>query len=172
MESRQIDTSGLVVPNEHKEELPSRTFTEKEKNMNLQIESGTMNKRDISSQATLHTLADEHETERYSPPALSLDANGYIQECDKTVEKLFGYLQHELLWQHISCLFPKFLEMNLLQGNRLNPMLSYICHCGYAFEAINKQSETVICNLNFFLMESEGTPNLRMIVRYIANAKS
>lgn len=140
--------------------------------MNLQIESGTMNKSNISSRATLHKLTDEHETERYSPPALSLDTNGYIQDCDKTVERLFGYRQHELLFQHISCLFPKFLEMALLQGNRLNPMLSYICHCDYVFEAINKQSETVICNLNFFLMESKGTPNLRMIVRSIANAKS
>jgi hypothetical protein len=140
--------------------------------MNLLIESGTMNKSNISSHAIRHTLIDEHETERYSPPALSLDANGYIRECDKTVEKLFGYLQHELLWQHISCLFPKFLEMDLLQGNRLNPILSYICHCDYVFEAINKQSETVICNLNFFLMESKGTQNLRMIVRSIANARS
>jgi hypothetical protein len=140
--------------------------------MNLQIESDAMNKSNISSHATRHTLADEHETERYSPPELSLDTNGYIQECDKTVERLFGYHQHELLWQHISCLFPKFLEIALLQGNRLNPMLSYICHCDYGFEAINKRSETVICNLNFFLTEHKGTPNLRMIVRSVANAKS
>jgi transcriptional regulator of aromatic amino acid metabolism len=131
-----------------------------------------MNKIDFSSHATLHALIDERETERYSPPALSLDTNGYIQECDNTVEKLFGYRQHELLWQHISCLFPKFSEMDLLQGNRLNPMLSYICHCDYVFEAINKQSEIVICNLKFFLMEHKGVPNLRMIVRSIANANA
>jgi hypothetical protein len=45
---------------------------------------------------------------------MTLDEQGYIRECDKSVETLFGYCQHELVWQHISCLFPKLTEFALI----------------------------------------------------------
>lgn len=141
--------------------------------MDLQmIECNARNKSDTCSHATRKTLTDEELTERYDPPAFSLDGRGFIQECGKSVEKLFGYRQHELVWQHISCLFPKLADVSLIQENRLNPMLYYICRCGHVFEAINKQSDTIVCNLNFFLIEHEGVSTLRLIVRPVAGAKS
>ena len=140
--------------------------------MNLQIESSAINKIDISGYATRHALTEEHGIERYSPPSLSLDIDGTIQKCGKSVETLFGYRPHELAWQHISCLFPKFSEVALVEGNRLNPLLSYLCHCDHAFEGISKQSDIIICNLNFFLIEHKGLQNMRLIVRPVANEKS
>ncbi|MDO8990308.1 MAG: hypothetical protein Q7U91_11830 [Sideroxyarcus sp.] len=136
--------------------------------MNLQIESSAKTKNMDSSQSRRLVLKAEHLTERHTPPVLLLDVNGFIQECGKTVEKIFGYRQHELVWQHISCLFPQLVDMPLMQGNHLNPMLNYICHCDHVFEAINKQSDIVVCHLNFFLVEYKGMQNLRLIVRPVA----
>jgi PAS domain S-box-containing protein len=140
--------------------------------MNLQIESNQTNRTDVQADLTRNKLVEEHWTERYSPPSFSLDAAGYIQKCGQAIEKLFGYQQDELVWQHISCLFPKFTEVTLLQDKRLNPQLSYLCHCDHEFEAINKQSDVVTCNLNFFLVENKGQQNVRLIVRPVARQKS
>ncbi len=100
-----------------------------------------------------------------APIAFSLDENGFIRECSKSVEKVFGYDEHELAWQHISCLFPQLTEVALMKEHRLNPLFQYICHCGHAFEAIDKLSDIVKCNLNFFLIENERGATLRLIVR-------
>ena len=140
--------------------------------MNMLIESDAIRKIDTSSYAKRQALNDVRQVERYDPPALTLDERGFIQECGKSIEKLFGYCQHELVWQHISCLFPKLADVTLLQGDRLNPMLYFICHCDHDFEAIDKQSAIIMCNLNFFLIKHEGIPTLRLIVRPIANEKS
>ena len=133
--------------------------------MNLQIESDAINKIDVSVYAKQQTLTDVHPTEQYSPPSLSLDADGNIQACNKSVEELFGYRQQELLLHHITCLFPKLTEVALMQGNRLNPLFNYICHCDYVFKAVNKQSAIIACNLNFLLVENNGKLNLRQIGR-------
>lgn len=140
--------------------------------MNLQIESSAKTKHDVSSHAKRMILKAEHLTERHTPPVLLLDVNGFIQECGKSVEKIFGYQQHELVWQHISCLFPQLSDVALMQESRLNPMLNYICHCDHVFEAINKQSDIVVCHLNFLLVEHKGMQNLRLIVRPVIGAKS
>jgi hypothetical protein len=133
--------------------------------MNLQLEAQPKIKIDLSVAAKRHTQSDGEQLKRYDPPALTLDGQGLIQECGKSVESIFGYSQHELIWQHISCLFPKLSDVSLLQGGRLNPMLSFICHCDHDFEAISKQSDIIKCNLNFFLITNEGIPTLRLIVR-------
>jgi PAS domain S-box-containing protein len=138
--------------------------------MNLQIKGNEKIEIDSPSIAKQQKMTDEHLMERNPPPALSLDERGIIQACNKSVEKLFGYSQCELVWQHISYLFPQLLEVTLIQENQLNPLLKYICHCDHIFEAINKQSDIVICNLNFFRIEHEGVPTLKLIVRPVDNA--
>jgi PAS domain S-box-containing protein len=140
--------------------------------MNLQMESSNRSRLNILPRADQQTLIDKQMTKRQSPPTLTLDANGSIQECSNSIETIFGYHPHELVWQHISCLFPRFSEVALIQGNQLNPMLNYLCHCDHVFEATDKRGDVVICNLNFFIVENKGTPNLKLIVRPVANAKS
>ena len=138
--------------------------------MNLQIESDAINEIDVSAYAKRQTLTEVRPAEQHSLPLLSLDVDGLIQECDKSVETLFGYRQHELVLHHISCLFPKLKEVALMQGNRLNPLFNYICHCDHVFAAIKRQGGIINCKLNFFLVENKGKLNLRLIVRPIANA--
>lgn len=137
--------------------------------MNLQIESSANDRIQNFSRANRQILSVDNPTMRYSSPMLALNTDGFIQECGESIQTIFGYRQHELIWQHISRLFPHFSDVALMRGDRLNPMLSYLCHCDHVFEAINKQGEVVICNLNFFLVENKGVPNLRMIVRPVAN---
>lgn len=138
--------------------------------MNLQIEGNTVRKIDVSANAKQLALIDNPPFVPLAPMAFSLDEQGFIQECGKTVEKLFGYVQHEVVWQHVSCLFPQLSEICLMQNGRLNQMFQYICHCGHVFEAIGKHGDVILCNLSFFQIENDGTHNLRLIVRPVANA--
>lgn len=140
--------------------------------MNLQIENNLITKIDTSSYLKLQTLTEEQPLERYSPPSLSLDTDGFIAQCGTAIEELFGYTRQELMWRHICCLFPKFSEVDLMQTGRLNPQLSYLCHCDHEFNAINKRGRVVTCNLNFFLIEHNGMPSLRLIVRPVGNSKA
>jgi PAS domain S-box-containing protein len=140
--------------------------------MNMLTESFATKMVDAASHAGRNSMKTEYRAAHFSPPVLLLDVNGFIQECGQSVEKLFGYSQHELLWQHISCLFPKLGEVDLIQQGRLNPMLNYICHCDHIFEAINKQGGVTVCNLNFFMVEHTGMKNLRLIVRPVAAANA
>ena len=136
----------------------------------LPAKSNAMRKNEYSGSALNHQMTEEQGMELYTPASLSLDSRGYIQTCSRPVEKLFGYRQHELLWQHISCLFPQFFEVARIQGERLNPLLNYLCHCDHDFEAIDKQGEAIICNLNLFLVENDGQQSLRLIVRPLVSA--
>jgi PAS domain S-box-containing protein len=106
----------------------------------------------------------------YTPIEFSLDENGFIQECSKSVEMVLGYHQQELVWQHISCLFPKLSEVALVQEHRMNQMLSDTCRCGHAFDALSKHGDLIKCNLSFLLTENEGISTLKLIVRPVANA--
>lgn len=140
--------------------------------MNMLTESFATKMVDAASHAVRNSMKTEQYAERFSPPVLLLDVNGFIQECGQSIERLFGYSQHDLLWQHISCLFPKLGEFDLIQQGRLNPMLNYICHCDHIFEAINKHGGITVCNLNFFMLEHTGMKNLRLIVRPVAAANA
>jgi PAS domain S-box-containing protein len=136
------------------------------------VECNAIDKAENSVYTKQHTPSDEQPAEYYSPPIITLDTDGYIQSCNKSVEELFGYLQHELLLHHVSCLFPKLTRITMMQGNRLNPLFNYICHCDHVFKALNKQCNIITCNLNFLLVENDGKLNLRMIVRPVANVQS
>jgi len=140
--------------------------------MNLQTESAVMNKVGASSHATWQSLTDAQRNERQFLPTLTLDEQGFVRECDKSVKTLFGYCQNELVWQHISCLFPKLTEFSLMEGNRLNPLLNHIRHRDYEYEAINKQSSIMKCNLDFILVEHKGMLTVWLIVRFVADSHS
>jgi hypothetical protein len=114
----------------------------------------------------------EYKSEPYMPIMLTLDKQGTIQECSNSAESLFNYKRRELVWQHVSCLFPQLTDIQFVLHDRLNPFLNYICHCDYIFESLDKHGDIIPCNLNIFLIEHEGTSDLRLIVRPINTAES
>lgn len=98
-------------------------------------------------------------------PELLLDETGLIKDCSKYVEALFGYRRHELVWQHISCLFPQLSDYELIQRGRINPQLDFICHCGHIFMALDRQGGTSANELSIIKLEHNGLRTLRLIVR-------
>lgn len=140
--------------------------------MSMLTESFATRMVDSASHAARHTMKIERKPVHHSPAVLLLDVDGFIQECSNSIEELCGYSQNELLWQHISCLFPKLGEMDLLQRGKLNPMLNYICHCDHIFEAMHKKSGIFVCNLNFFMVEHAAGRGLRLIVRPVMAANA
>lgn len=133
--------------------------------MNLWMKGNATSEIDSSSYSKQRKLTDDHLTELNDTPALLLDDQGIIKECSQSFEKLFGYNRSELVWQHISCLFPQLSEIDLILEDRLNPLLNYICYCDHIFEALNSRSDIIICNLSFVRIEYDGRRFLRLIVR-------
>lgn len=103
--------------------------------------------------------------ESQEPPALTLDERGMIRDCSRSGEMLFGYRRHDLVWQHVSVLFPQLSGVALVQQQRLNPLLNFFCRCGKLFQSQNRQGDTFLCKLSFVRLESDGRHILRLIVR-------
>jgi len=99
------------------------------------------------------------------PPALLLDEGGLIRDCSTSVETLFGYRLGELVWQHISCLFPQFSDIALLQNGQIDAKLNFISRCGHIFLGLDRQGNTVPLHLNFIRFERDGLCTLRLILR-------
>lgn len=133
--------------------------------MNLWIKGDAANGVDASFHLKQQKLTAGHLAEQNDNPTFLLDDHGLIQEFSQTVEKQFGYGRSDLVWQHISCLFPQLSDIELVLEDRLNPRLSYICHCDHIFEALNCQGDIIICNLSFIRIKNDGNRFLRLIVR-------
>lgn len=109
-------------------------------------------------------------SEQNGPPALMLDEVGIIRDCSKSVERLFGYRPDELVWQHISCLFPQFSKVELIQKGQINQKLNFISRCGHIFMGLNKQGNPIPTELNFVRLEHNGVCNLRLVLHSAAQA--
>jgi len=99
------------------------------------------------------------------PAALTLDERGMIRDCSRTGEELFGYSRVELTWRHVSKLLPQLSEIDLIQEGQINPLLSFLCHCGQLFEVNSKDGATFPGELNIINLGHPGKLMLRMIVR-------
>jgi len=140
--------------------------------MNLVKESNNVIETNAPSYAVGREWTDEHPAEWYEPPALSLDERGMIRDCSESGERLFGYGRHDLVWQHVSMLFPQLTGVALVQEGRFNPLLKFLCRCGKFFQSRNRQGDAFSCNLNFVRLEHDGMRTLRLIVSPSDNAKS
>lgn len=117
-------------------------------------------------------LERTHIASWHEPPALTLDERGMIRDCSKSGETLFGYRRHNLVWQHVSMLFPQLSEVALVQQQRLNPLLNFLCRCGKLFQTQNRQGDIFFSKLSFVHLEYDGMYTLRLIVLPSDNTKS
>jgi hypothetical protein len=99
------------------------------------------------------------------PPALSLDERGMIKDCSKSFESLVGFRRSELVWHHVSIVFPELKDVELFQNGQINPMISYLSRCGQPYQALNRQGEINAERLNFVILDNQGKRTLRLIVR-------
>lgn len=140
--------------------------------MNLVKKSNTVFEANAPSYAVRQELTDEYPAEWYESPVLTMDERGMIRDCNKSVERLFGYRYHELVWQHVSMLFPQLAGVALVQEGRFNPLLNFLCHCGHLFQSQNRQGDTLTSELSFVQLDHDGSRTLRLIVRYSGNAEA
>jgi PAS domain S-box-containing protein len=115
--------------------------------------------------ATNDELLGKRAAEWDEPPALVLNEKGEIQDCNASVERLFGYRMNELVWQHISCLFPQLSEVALVQQGGINPTLGFISRCGHVFLGLTKQGKPIQNELSIIRLEHKGSCTLRLILR-------
>ena len=140
--------------------------------MNLVKKSNNVIETNAPSYAVGREWTDEHPAEWYEPPTLALDERGMICNCNKSGERLFGYRPHDLVWQHVSMLFPQLTGVAVVQEGRFNPLLYFLCLCGKLFQSQNRQGDTFLSNLSFVRLENDSKPILRLIVSPSDNAKS
>ncbi|HEY6094132.1 MAG TPA: PAS domain-containing protein [Gallionellaceae bacterium] len=137
--------------------------------MNLHSESNNVIELTVRSFNEIEKQHGRQLAERHEPPTLVLDEDGMIKDCSKSAERLFGYRLSEIIWQHISCLFPQFQEVALIQKGRVNPKFNYIAHCGHIFQGLNKQGLAIPTKLNFICLEHDGFCTTKLILRPSCN---
>ncbi len=106
-----------------------------------------------------------HESIRQNVLAtIDLNNDGLIQGCSSACEKLFGYLQADLLGRHVSMLLPKLDGMELVIRNEINPRLRYLSHCAVPFLAMRYDGKSFAGEV-FFNRLYGGDFGLQLIVR-------
>jgi hypothetical protein len=143
---------------------PFQGFLSEERGMNLQSDTNPATKFNADPFAN-HGIVDEDLTEWNDPPALSVDEHGMIQECSKSLERLFGFSQSDLLYQHFSMLFPQLTGVELVHEGQINPLLNYLCRCGHHFLTKNWKGEVFASNLSIAHIGYDGSRLLRVLVR-------
>jgi PAS domain S-box-containing protein len=133
--------------------------------MNLQMNSSATIKTIGPSYEALQKLSDDLCVENCEPPSITLDERGMILDCSTTSESFFGYSRRDLVWRHVSSLFPQLMEIELVQKGQFNPLLTFLCRCEKHFQAQNLLGDTFPCNLNFVHLEHNGKRILRMFAR-------
>lgn len=96
---------------------------------------------------------------------LMLDERGMIRESSRAAERIFGYKRGELIWRHISLLFPQFSKMALVQDGQINQRLAFLCHCGHQFLAHGKNGNLFQSELHVVELGNNEKLILKMIVR-------
>lgn len=78
---------------------------------------------------------------------LTLDDHGMIRRCGAACEQLFGYRPDELAGRHVSTLLPQLDAVELVQDDRINSRLAYLCHCAIPFHARHRDCHSFLAEL-------------------------
>ncbi len=116
--------------------------------------------------------SNAHLGGRDEPATLILDEKGMICDCSQAGEKLFGYRRNDLVWQHISKLFPQLTEITLVQNKKFNSRLGFLCRCGHIFKAQNQQGGTFYSGLHFVHLHCRGERIIKLILSPSNNSES
>lgn len=93
---------------------------------------------------------------------LALNDQGVIQNCSQTCEQVFGYRQDELGGRHVSTLLPQLEDTELVQENRINSRLAFLCRCAIPFQARRRDGNSFTSELFINRLSSQ---NVVMLVR-------
>jgi hypothetical protein len=125
----------------------------------------------FSSSEQSERSGERHVAEWHEPATLTLDELGMIHDCSNSGEKLFGYCRSDLVLQHVSRLFPQLSDVVLVENSRINPRLSFLCHCGHLFVAQGREGHTFFSKLSFVLLDIAEKEVLKLIVWPVGHAE-
>lgn len=132
--------------------------------MKLQTVNNAATKITMNDSNEQQALEDKQFAERSEPPSITLDERGMVLDYSKACEEFFGYQRRDLVWHHVSRLFPQLTDVELVKKGRFNPLLVFLCRCGKIFQAKNMLGDLFSCNLSFVHLEYNGKLTLRLIV--------
>ncbi|MBU1424961.1 MAG: PAS domain-containing protein [Gammaproteobacteria bacterium] len=139
--------------------------------MNLQITEKTPAESPTTFPAE-RLRTNRSAAERNEPAALTMDERGMIKDCSRSFELLAGYRRSELVWHHVSMVFPQLDEIELVQAGQINPKLNYLCRCGQIYRLLNRLGDSLSSNINLFTIENGGKKILRLIVHPLESAQA
>jgi len=93
---------------------------------------------------------------------IALDDHGVIQNANEICEEMFGYPQDELPGRHVSTLLPQLQDTELVQGERVNSHLAFLCHSGIPFQARRRDGRQFPIEL---FINRLGNHNVVVLVR-------
>ncbi len=93
---------------------------------------------------------------------LTLNDNGMIRDCNKAVERLFGYPPGKLLWQHVSVVLPQLAGVTLINGGEINPRLHFLAHIGHRFEMVGLGGMRCAVMIFLNIFETRGRHDVRV----------
>jgi len=137
--------------------------------MSLVKKSNTEIETNAFSYAVWQEQGNEYPTEWTEPAVLTLDESGTIQDHCESCSRLFGYRHIDLVMQHVSMLIPRLLGVELVQRERINPLINFLCRCKYTFLAQKLHGDTFPCRLSFTRLEYDGRATLKLMVHPVNN---
>jgi len=130
--------------------------------MDLHTEGHSASETNISAFTSGQKWVDS--SEQNDLPALSLDERGMILDCNKQFEMRTGFKWHDLVWHHITNVFPQLTPADFIQAGQVYPLPDYLIRCGQLYQAKDRRGVTFNSNLIFVRLEHEGVRSLRLIV--------
>jgi len=95
---------------------------------------------------------------------LMINSNGIIHGCNKSFERLFGYLSRDILWKPVSMLLPQLERINLITGGEINPRLRFLMRIGHRFDVIGRGGMHLASQLFINEVRNLGQRRLRIII--------
>jgi PAS domain S-box-containing protein len=90
------------------------------------------------------------------------DDRGVIQNANEICGEMFGHPQDELPGRHVSTLLPQLQDTELVQGERVNSHLAFLCHSGIPFQARRRDGRQFPIEL---FINRLGNHNVVVLVR-------
>ena len=99
---------------------------------------------------------------------IALDDQGIIRDSNEICEEMFGYRQAELAGQHVSALLPQLQDAELVQRERVNSHLAFLCHSGIPFQARRRDGTHFPIEL---FINRLGSHNVVVLVRSLEQSR-
>lgn len=100
-------------------------------------------------------------------PAMILNDDGIITDCNGACTNLLGCPQAEVIWQHISKFLPQIHDAMLFNNHQLNPHLRYLSHIGHHFKAVKNDGTLFFSKIFFVELGNTYESFIRVIIRPI-----